>query len=393
MTRALFLHSQTLHAKVTIPLALACLDRGWEVAFQANRPVFFGRSIGFSEKAITRNPTTVGILNPGAMDFVADLIGLGDAWRAARCRVRFPMTPRSGRYDCLIGTTKNILEVREAARALGVPGYAVGYQHFPFFARVDAPFRNHDGVAERESVFLSDNPFTRQHRFPDILAGCDLKLLTFTFLDQVFASRPSGTPNGRDQVLIFHPGGYRGVVTEPGEPKAACYAKQKAFLERLCIPLVREGLTPVVKVHPLRARYHDLGDISHLAAEVERENGLPPHSIKCLGPKAWFWEAAWRSAFILTFGSSSIYELWSAGLKNVSVCNFEGPARSNKFRLFETTFLERYDDYLELVNQKGQAPPKLDAFTARVCESYHALFDGSAVSNAMNLLERDLSAA
>ena len=106
----LFIQSQTLYAKVTIPVALECLKQGWSVTFQVNRPVVFGRSIGFSENFIKRNPTTVSIINPESLQFVADLIGLGDDWGKASKDINFSLGAifLTNRFDIVIGSSKNI---------------------------------------------------------------------------------------------------------------------------------------------------------------------------------------------------------------------------------------------------------------------------------------------
>lgn len=135
MASVLFTHGQTLYAKVTIPVALYLLARGHDITFRANRPVVFGHSFGFSEDIIKRRPTTVGVVNPAALDYVADLIGLGDAWRAAAGRIRF----RYGRFgldgsqDIIVGTTKDLGRLRAAAIG-GAKTIALGYQHFPVVA-------------------------------------------------------------------------------------------------------------------------------------------------------------------------------------------------------------------------------------------------------------------
>ena len=384
MNSLLFVHGQTLYAKVTVPLALACMKKGWEVTFQVNRPVLFGQSIGFSEEVIKRRPTKVGILNPDAYDFVANLIGLGNEWGAARGSVRFSLSgaikPR--KFDAVVGTTKDMkLLFRIAGK--GVPTFALGYQHLPVVARLGGPLVGHDDCADRQSVFFNDNAFSRQHRFSDIVKNCGVRLTTFTFLDAVYARRPTNVTE-KDRVLIFHPGGYRDVVSAFDADKKTCYAAQRAFLQRLCIPLVAKGLTPVIKVHPLRARYHDLEDLEILVRDVERENGLAEGSIELIGPKDWFWDAAFRSAFILTFGSSSIYELWSAGLKNVYVCNFEGTARSRKFGFFSSVFLDTYEAYLAISERSDRFSPNLDSLTGQVFDSYHRLFDGTGTRTACN---------
>ena len=189
-------------------------------------------------------------------------------------------------------------------------------------------------------------------------------------------------PNGRkDKVLIFHPGGYRGVVSSLGDSKEACYMSQKLFIKRVCLPLVDQDLIPVIKVHPLRAKFHDIADLVLLAREVEEEAVIDRNSIQFLDAKDWYWDTAYQSKFILNFGSTSIFELWSAGMKNVYICNFEGKERSRKLDFFKSSVLETYHEYVNFVKNADRHEPKLDPFTKEVMSTYHALFEGRSVAH------------
>ena len=379
---------------MTIPLAVRFVRLGWQVAYAVHGPTFLGMSYGFSDRYIRANPTNVTIVSAKSLRFVARLIGYEEEWLASQRRTEYVKTGSFGGYQAIVATTKDISRLRQMGREYRLPVFAVGYQHLPFVARVDAPLHSHNGAAERDSVFLTDNAFSRSHKFPKDLGGCGLQLCGFTNLDRVWAYRREheGT-DGRRWVLIFHPGGYRGVVSQPGDPAGVCYARQKAFVERLCLPLVKAGYTPVVKIHPLRARFHDLKDVTEIVAAVERENGFDAGSIVCAGPEAWYWEYAFKSSFILTFGSSSVYELWSAGLRNVFVCNFEGQSRSRRFDFFESVFIESYRQYLKLISTESFRNLALDSLTAEVFEAYHSLFDGRSTDTAYELIESELAAS
>lgn len=394
MTDVLFVHSQTLYAKVTIPVALALIDKGIDVSFEVNRPVLFGRSFGFSDDAIKQGPTGVGILNPEAYDFVADLIGLGAEWRKVRHKVRYTLIGerRARAYDAIVGTTKNIAALHRLA-AKNVPTFALGYQHLPVVAHVRPAGTPGERQLDRRSVFFSDNAFADQHDFKGIVAGCDTMLNAFTFLDAVHARRPAPPANGSagNKLLIFHPGGYRSVISEPGDDRAHCLARQKSFMERLCLPAIAEGLAPIIKVHPLRARHHDIEDLAPLARDIERENGLADGAIELIGPRGWFWDAAFASALILGFGSSSTYELWSAGLRNVYVGNFEGTARSSKFDFFQSIFLDTYEDYLRILRRPDSQTPDFDALSEAAFTGYNDLFNGQAVASAVDAIETLIS--
>ena len=387
MKSILFFHSHTLYAKATIPIALACLDRGWQITFAVNRLTFFGKSWGFSDKSIKRKPTAVKILNPESFDFVSGLIGLNSPWHAATADINYSrvgeFSPKS--FDAIVGTIKDIVKLSNFS-ASGTPTFAVGYEHLPILARVGNYLESSTVSRSTESVFFSDNEFSNCHGFTEIVKGHDVRLNAFTHLDQVYASGLTSTNSG-DQVLIFHPGGYRNIVSAPGDDKDKCYAGQKALLERLCLPLIEQGLTPCVKVHPLRAQYHDYEDLQYICSSIEKQHKLRKQSIKILGPKELFWKTAFNSAFIITFGSTAMYELWSVGLKNVHVCNFEGTTRSENFEFFPSVFINTISEFEALVQQPGKYSPTLDPLAECTYSTYKSLFNGCAALEVIKAID------
>lgn len=262
--------------------------------------------------------------------------------------------------------------------------FALGYQHMPFVVSVGEPFREASG--RRTSPLLERNPFTERHGFAEILAGSDAEPNGFTYLDRV----PPSDDGRRDLALIFHPGGYRGVDSDPGDPRPVAYGKQLALLERACLPLLEVGLKPVVKVHPFRARFHDEDDVRAVFAELERRHGLASGAVAVLGPHASYWPTARRSAVILNYGSSSLYELWSAGLRAAIVCNFEGTARSEKFGMFPAIFFDRHDDYVDWLRAGTHRRMELDPLGERIFDAYHALHDGRATERSADLVLGEL---
>ncbi len=395
----LFLHSHTLHAKVTIPLALRLAQDGYQVSYLVNRPTFLARSFGFSARYVRSHPTAVAIINPESLRYVARLIGYEQAWQEGSRKIGYVWRRGLndyGRFDGLVSTTKDMRLLRRIRERYSVPAFAVGYQHIPFLVKIDEQFRPEtrffgENLVSSESAFLTDNAFSRAHRFPDILQSCGLYPCGFTYLDRVYAGRQEQEAN-RDErtVLIFHPGGYRRVLTEPGDSREVCYARQRAFFEKLCLPLVKAGLRPVIKIHPLCARFHDLPDVEKVAREIEAHHRLPADSILCIGPESWYWKYAFQSRFILTFGSSSVYELWSSGLSNVFVCNFEGGVRSQKFRFFNSIFIDGYEEYLDFVSAEVFRHRPLDALATQVFDAYHSLFDGQATRKVCGLINQEL---
>lgn len=381
--RFLIQHTHTLHAKVTIPLACWLSNQGHEVVFRLKKD----RWHRFSSRYIQTHPTHVSIIDREALRYVAQIIGYAMDWQEVESRIDVSSSIRERTFDAVISSTKELDELRQLQERMALAAFAIGYQHLPVLLNVGGKFHGMDPEAT-SSLLLASNPFTQMHGFPALLNGCDVRLNGFLYLDRVYAQR-SPVAAQRPWALIFHPGGYRGIVSEPGENRTACLVKQRALLERVCLPLLQVGLRPVVKVHPLRAQYHDLVDIQRLISDLEREQRINPGTIVCLAPEASYSEYARNSQYILTYGSSAVYELWSAGLTQVMVCHFEGKSRSQKFRMFPTITMDTYSDYLSFL--KTKQPLQLDPFTQSIADSYASLTTGQATATAGKCLIETLS--
>jgi hypothetical protein len=364
--RVLFTHGHTLYAKVTIPLALRLREEGHEVVFERRRD----RWHRFSDRYVRAHPQNVAVVDRASLRYAARLIGYEREWEAAEGSIELGR-PR-GRFDVVVGVTKELERLRALASAGDARVFALGYQHMPYVVAVGREQR-HDG-----SPFLQHNAFTDAHRFLEILGGDLAVPNSFLFLDRVVERRPARSPAG-DRVLIFHPGGWRNVVTAPGEGARASREKQLAFFERACRPLLEAGLRPVIKVHPLRARHHDTGDVRAVADAIDP-------SIEVLAPDAWFWDDAFASAFVVNYGSSSIYELWSAGIRSAVVCNFEGSARSGKFAFFDSVFIDSHDEYRAFVAEERWRTLELDPLAREVSDAYAELCDGRATERAARIV-------
>ncbi len=392
MRKVLFILSQSLYAKVLIPLAAHCVKQGYQVAFAVNRPVVFRRSWGFSARYIRNNPTTVGIVSPEALRFVAQIIGYSQDWDSVEGAITYERRPDPSQFDAVIGTTKNLDLLHSIQAQHNIQTYAMGYQHMPFVVKVGGKFNAH-AVQKPDTVFIGENPFSASHDFSNLLHNSDWKLTSFLHLGRVHQRQSSGAhaaAQKNDTVLIFHPGGYRDIVTALGASKAVSYSQQKELIEQICLPLIEVGLKPVLKIHPLRARFHDLADVQKIIRQIEIERKLPRESIQSIGPEAWYWPYALRSRFVLTFGSSSIYELWTVGLSNVFVSSFLGDAsRTKKFEFFDSIYLNSKDEYLAMVNG-GYRDRELDALAAQVFDSFRDLFRGDVVERVFSWIENEL---
>ena len=320
MKRILFFHTHTLHSKFSIPVALELAGNGFQVCYLKNRPDFFQ----FSRKNIIDNPISDSFMNGKSLGYVAGQINFQDELDKKSADLLTTFKRCFSKYDAVISTTKDLPSLKKINRKFGVAAFALGYQHLPFLIRIGNKFRDEENGAAH-SIFFKDNPFARDHGFRELFdENSGIILNNFTYLDKVYSLKKSNDLSGEKaaSVLIFHPGGYRKVLTEPGASRKISYEQQKDFIVKICLPILKAGLIPVIKIHPLHARYHGLDDLKEIAADVETRNGLSPGSIRITDD--WFWNYAFKSVFALTFGSSSIYELWAAGIKNVYVANFLG---------------------------------------------------------------------
>ncbi len=390
--RILITHSHTLYAKVSIPLTLLLLENGHDVSYKVNRRTVAGKSFGFSKQYIKRNPTNVMITNPQSLDYVSGIINYRQEWRKTKSSVSYKNQDNPKQFDAIISTTKDIPYLESVTKEYRIPVFAVGYHHLPYVLKISQKPKPVDVPADENSVFLSDNRFSEYHSFPQIIGGHKYCHVGFLYLDKlwVYLNSSEYHINKDKTVLVFHPGGFRGVFSEKGDSKAVCYASQKESFEKIFLPLLEAGFHPVIKVHPLRAVYHDYEDVAEIISDFEVSHGLKEGDIRILQPDEWYWDYAFKSSFILTFGSSSIYELWSAGLVNVFVCNFFGKERSGKFEFFENISIDSYDSYLNFVKSGSYFIDDSVPLTREVYQQYADLFTGKSTQTAYNFIMENL---
>lgn len=389
--RYLFIGPQTLYHKSTLPVALRAAELGHEVAFAATAKPLMRPFRKFSRQYVREHSLNVGRTDMHALAFIAKIAGLDREWARFRGNIRLVWRPALGDYDAIFASSKAEKALRRAQSDSGRPTIAVGYQHLPVVAALGARLDNSFTDSGDPDVFFGDNPYAKHHNFLESMRGFEVRMCCFAHLDSVYKFRSAlvhPTGESKRKVLIFHPGGYRSVVSEPGDNKEASYAKQNLFIERVCLPLLAAGLTPVIKVHPLSAKYHDLPDLQLLVGKVERRYGLPGNSIHLIGPEEYYWGAAFDSVFILTVGSSSIHELWSAGLDNVFVLNYADNWRLSRYNMFDEIFIDGMDAYASFVSTKKWESTILSDFTRRVFNSYACLFDGRAVDRILSFADR-----
>lgn len=366
-----FYSDHTLHAKSLIPLVIKFAREGHKVLIKKNN--FNFRK--YSPRIYCRKPTRNTLVNPSSFDYVAKIIDYSKELNEVRSGLSFVFMPSLRKVDVIIGTTKSIPKLKVLCKENKIYAYAIGYQHMPFLVSIfdqrDWGFPSND--ESLYEVFFGDNNFSKIHRFCEILRGNGICILGFPYLDKAqdyLNSLSVASDKGRKRyVLIFHPGGYRNVITSEGEPKKACRAKQAKFIKDICLPILDIGLIPVIKTHPLYAIYHSIEDLRYIIKELSQDD---PRYNEVVVTDDGYWRWAFYSKFIITFGSSSIYELFSRGFKNVCIVNWLGKERSSKFSFLTDITINSYEDFLEMV--KNNSFPEIDIdSTNNIFEAYHSI--------------------
>jgi len=380
--KILIINSHTLYLKSTLPVAIECLRKGWEVTFcrEKFRLSKYIKKKNFV-KYIVENPTSVEIINIDSLLYVSKIIGIEDDLKKYIKKIKFSYSAilRQSRYDKVIATIKNRDLVTNKKNSV-----LVGYEHLPIIACFKKTSCSNKSDINKSSIFFNSNEFSEDHNFKKIFSNINVVLNSYTYLDKVSQCINDKKYSKDNRVLIFHPGGYRDVISSYGDDKITCYKSQEKFISEVCLPLIRNGFKPIIKIHPLRAKFHDYEDVVEISQRILHKHEIEFDMIHVIKADEWFWEDAFQSSFIMSFGSSAIYDLWSVGLKNVYVCNFFGRSRSDRFSYFESIFIDSSDDFEKLIlSYKDKKNPKFDKFTLKIFQAYNKIFDGKSTERVM----------
>ncbi len=335
-----FYLTHTLYAKALIPLVIKLGEKGCDVFVSRNKFDF----LKYSPRLYGATPVSNRFVNKNSFDFVAGISGYSDEWHKVREKINFTYNP--GMCDVIIGTTKNLdrLETLQKKHPR-TDVYAIGYQHMPFIMSLKGSFKKKNLPPLCVDIFTKSNPFSDIHNFPRYISNHDFSFRGFPYLEKPYRDYSGQMPKSTKEkkyVLIFHPGGYRDVVTRRGDSKRVSYQKQKEFLKLICAPVLKKGLIPVIKVHPLAARYHFKEDILAIVNTLKLSDKRFRDIV--IEDKDYY-KYAFESDCIVTFGSSGIYELFSLGLRNIIICSFLGKTRTEKFPFAKGIFIEKAEDY------------------------------------------------
>lgn len=338
MMRVFFYASHTLYLKALIPLIELFLENSIECTLNKNHLNLFK----YKPSKFSKKPTVNKCINKSSYDFVKSL--LMDV--KTNKYPDFSFWGSLKKNDVFIATTKDISFLNKIRiKNKNAKIFVVPYQHMPFLCSLSSKLKNKNEVLSASKVFLENNEFSRQHSFVYYLNKEGIK--DYTFFPFPYLSSKREKLRCPQKVLIFHPGGYRNIITSQGDNKTTSYECQKAFIQKLCLPLLENGLVPVIKIHPLHAQFHSFSDLKYILDNLNYENTLYA-KVELLAVGNW----GFVPGFFLTFGSSALYELYSMGHDKVFICDFLGKSRSSKFSMFSDLMIKNIEEYIDFVKSR-----------------------------------------
>lgn len=368
MKKILFIQSQTLYLKTLLPLIKILIDKNFKIYLKRNHFYLKNEKYNVTLEKIKKYPTNVNVINYSTIKFVSKLVGLDYATVRKFKKIKYCYFTNFYKFDYVIGTIKDLNKLVTYKFKSKV--FAIGYQHYPFLVDINLKSKNFKST----NKLLGDNLFTNFHKFSDISKNYNVIDSSFTYLFNKKLFNINSTITSPNSVLIFHPGGYRDIITKSSDSQQKSYKAQYEFIKKICLPILNNGLIAVIKIHPLCAIFHDYEDVCEISNKFLKDYSFNKDKIVILKRDALYWKYAFNSRFILSLGSSSLYELWSVGIKNVFICNFFGNERSNKFNFFKSIFLNNYSDYVDFINKKKYINFSFDLLTLEIMKSYNILF-------------------
>ncbi len=369
-----FYLTHTLYAKVLIPIMVRLAEEGHRISVSKNKFSF----LRYSPHRYANTPISNTFVNRSSFDYIADISGYKNEWEGIKEGIRFTFfNPK--KCDVIIGTTKNLNGLKALRKDYPDKNiFAIGYQHMPFSMCISGRFKDTNLPEVCTEVFIKPNPFSEFHRFGEYIADHKLSFRGFPHLEKAYNGYYLKRDNGTKRyALVFHPGGYRGVITERGESKKVSYEKQKDFIKTMCTPILERGLIPVIKTHPLASRYHFKEDVLEIVFSLSKEDS---DFSRVIVEGENFYKYVYESASFMVSGSSSIYELFSMGIKNVIIYNFFGRSRTNRFSAMKDIFINSKDEYKDFWKDKKEGSIsgvyKKSPLLNKIRESYSALFTG-----------------
>ena len=345
--RILFHASHLLHWRSLIPVACELSRRGHEIVVQTSRPDW----LGMPTYQMNWRPTKVTGINKTSLTWLAGKMGWGQEWQSKQPRISYPCLGLD-HLDAAVTTTKDLAWARQQKEA-GIQAFAVGYQHFPAVMQI--------GVgpctwAYMPKPFWYEEPFAKAHEFEMIMCLGPGRSCGFPHLDKV----PKATTLPKENIVaIQHHGGYRGLVGHQ-------------WLSRLVRIVENSGYRSDVILHPIPGLGYGKRAVGRAVSQ-----------------RAVIWDTQWeiadRARYVLTTGSSSAYDHWSVGLKNVYVLTYLGGGRDKAFRTFPDICINSEDELKLLLS--GQMWEGNYPMTKEVMDAFETVHTGQGEKTAADVIE------
>jgi len=319
MKRLVLLCSHTLYSKPLIAIA-SLLNKDFDEIILKNNSKFYKK---YNQNKILNeiysNPTGFKLLNKFTYESIASQINYKKEWNEVVKKIKFKKFFLFSKKDIIFCTTKDINKYYYLIY-FGFQLFVIGYHHIPIVGF--AQKKKLSNISNFNKLFLK-HEFSKKHNFKEILEGVSFKTTNFPYLNkQKIINLELNNKNHNKYALIFHPGGSRGIISNPSDSKEKIYNVQEDMLHKLITPLIKNDFDIYIKVHPLRAKYHDSNDLN-LIIKNSSLNQFATR-IKIITANTSYFNYAKNAKFIFTLGSSSIYEIWLMGLENAYVINFFG---------------------------------------------------------------------
>ncbi|UIA99192.1 hypothetical protein KUD97_09430 [Desulfovibrio desulfuricans] len=318
----------------------------WPVAkrlIQDGHKIYMVKRGCFSESYIRDNPKAVTPLDDAALRFICDLIGMDYSGidKVRWIEENAPVIPAQkgfhhvgnifrklgwknfGSFDVVLSVNKCFSELSSFSNGKTVL-VALPYQNIPdIFISKDfslAPQLS----AEADSLFTLRKSALARTWFRSGLPFSD---------SLVHKKEHKNLHSGlRQRVLLLHPGGRRGVVSQDGDTYETCLANQRALYEQ-ALALLPSGWTLGLKIHPLAAAWHDVATNQPICDAL----GITLH------PGDWPGKYIFAYDAIISLGSSLIFENIGSGVP-CFIASFLGGAREGYYSSLSEFYLESADE-------------------------------------------------
>lgn len=365
----LFFASNLMYFKSLLPYIFLFIEKKQNVFVRVSSNNFIPKFF-FNYYKISR-PQSVDLITEDSILHLAKIYKLDKKYEIYKKKINFVkihlnrvqinFNKNLDKFEKIITTTKDLNYLRIFNSKSKV--YAVGYPPIPVFLDLN---RN-----KKSAINLFDpvQKFSKEHNLKNILKKNFYNLSSFSYISKTYKKNVE-----RNTAIIYHPGGYRNVFTKHNETKINCYKIQEKIFKELCEPLINLKIKPLIKIHPWHAKFHGEKDVIQILRNLNLNN-----KVEVIGANNPYDSCLEKAKFAIMFGSTSAYELWCMGYKNIFFINYYGKARVKKFSFFKKNFFNNKKAFEKAIKSKN--------INLYFCKDYLKIFN--FFRNLRNTLKKD----